>query len=260
MKQFQPFKLIEGDYSKGMLLVCDHASNALPEGYDNLGLEPSEFDRHIAYDIGAEKLAKGLAKALGVPCVLSCFSRLLIDPNRGVKDPTMVRQLSDGTIIPGNYPLSADELENRLTNFHAPYHHAVEAAMEKILQSGTVPLMFSVHTMTDRWNGEKRPWHMAWLYNQDLRMLNACMEEMADLKDLCIGLNEPYVGALNGDTVDVHCTQKGYANLLLEIRQDLVGTQKDIDEWVNRLAPILEKVNLRPDLHEVKKFGSLVGR
>lgn len=256
MREFQPFETIDGDFAKGLVLLCDHARNDLPQQYKSLGLPASEFERHIAYDIGAQGITRGLASKLNAPAVLSRFSRLLIDPNRGIDDPTLVRQLSDGTIIPGNYPLSKDELDYRIKNFHQPYHQAIDEALRQVLKAGNVPVILAVHTMTDKWNGEKRPWQMSWLYDSDVRMLDACMEQMKDMDDITIGQNEPYDGALGGDSMHVHGTLRGYAHLLLEVRQDLVSTQEGVDEWVNLLAPILEKVNHNPLMHEVKHFGS----
>lgn len=110
---FAPFDLVEGDASRGILLVCDHARRDLPQEYGTLGLPPEEFERHIAYDIGVETVTRELAALLGAPAVLAGFSRLLIDPNRGEDDPTLIRQLYDGTIITGNYPLSENERQRQ---------------------------------------------------------------------------------------------------------------------------------------------------
>src|SRR5690606_14603896 len=120
-----PYETISGDYSQGLLLIADHASRAIPQNYGRLGLEAQVFERHIAYDIGVEMLTRNLAQQLNAPAVLGGFSRLLIDPNRGEDDPTLIMQLSDGAVIPGNYPLTDQERENRLNQFYRPYHTAV---------------------------------------------------------------------------------------------------------------------------------------
>ena len=95
MQQFASHEIIEGDYQKGMILLADHAMNRLPARYGSLGLDASAFQRHIAYDIGARDLTLGLADRLGAPAVLSRFSRLLIDPNRGLDDPTLIMRISE---------------------------------------------------------------------------------------------------------------------------------------------------------------------
>lgn len=78
-----PVERIAGDPARGLLLVCEHASNAVPEDLGRLGVPEPEFSRHIAYDIGAAEVTRRLAARLGVPAVLTQFSRLIIDPNRG---------------------------------------------------------------------------------------------------------------------------------------------------------------------------------
>ncbi len=96
------FRVLPGRADAGLLIVCDHAGNAFPDGYGTLGLPEEQLRRHIAYDIGAAAITEQLARALGVPAVLTNFSRLLIDPNRGADDPTLIMRLSDGAVIPGN--------------------------------------------------------------------------------------------------------------------------------------------------------------
>ncbi|MDP2732252.1 MAG: N-formylglutamate amidohydrolase, partial [Hoeflea sp.] len=114
MSGFQPYEIIPGDPSRSMVILADHAMNRLPDEYGDLGLPAEAFRRHIAYDIGVEDVTRGICARLGIPAVLGCFSRLLIDPNRGEDDPTLIMKLSDGMVIPANHPLSGEERERRL--------------------------------------------------------------------------------------------------------------------------------------------------
>lgn len=255
-EEFEPFEIIEGDYSKGLILFCDHARNVIPEQYDNLGVQGEELERHIAYDIGAEGIFRGLAKTLGVPGVMTTYSRLLIDPNRGVDDPTLVRQLYDGTIIFGNYPLSEDELQHRIEQYFHPYHNAIKGMLARFDEENIIPSVISIHSMTDIWNGEKRPWEISVLWDNDPRFASGLLEELRQLDGLTVGDNQPYDGALGGDTMFTHCTSNGLSHALLEFRQDLVGDQNGIDRFVNLLAPIIEKLNKLPHNHEKQFFGS----
>jgi predicted N-formylglutamate amidohydrolase len=125
MQDFQAFEIIPGNLDKGCILLGDHATNRLPAEYGSLGLSPDAFQRHIAYDIGIEPLTRALAARLGVPAVMSCFSRLLIDPNRGEDDPTLIMKISDGAIIPGNHPISDEEWIRRIALFHRHHQHAL---------------------------------------------------------------------------------------------------------------------------------------
>jgi predicted N-formylglutamate amidohydrolase len=255
-EKFKPYQIIQGDISKGLILLCDHARNTLPAEYGTLGLPASELERHIAYDIGAEGVMRGLAKRLGVPGVMTTYSRLLIDPNRGVDDPTLVRQLYDGTVIPGNYPLSQDELTKRIERYFRPYHQQISKLLALAETKGVIPVIFSIHTMTDKWNGEKRPWHTSVLWDSDHRIPDMLLEELRKLPGIVVGDNEPYNGALGGDTMFTHCTQKGLAHGLIEIRQDLVSNQEGINQWVDYYAPIIEKLNGIDHNHEKKWFGT----
>src|SRR4051794_10193266 len=105
---------IDGDPRRGLILLADHARNTLPRGYGTLGLEAGQFARHIAYDIGVEDLPTGLARRLGCPALMTAFSRLLIDPNRGLDDPTLIMRISDGAIIPANAHLDEGERACRI--------------------------------------------------------------------------------------------------------------------------------------------------
>ena len=110
---YSAFEAVPGALDSGALIICDHASNAIPPGYGTLGLPREALERHIAYDIGAADVTRALAAELGAPAVLSTYSRLVIDPNRGLDDPTLVMRYSDGAIVPGNAYIDAAEIARR---------------------------------------------------------------------------------------------------------------------------------------------------
>lgn len=56
-----------------------------------------------------------------------------------------------------------------------------------------------------------------------------------------------------------HAIVNGFAHALIEIRQDLIAGRKDAVAWAERLAPIVDAINRRPDIHHVKRFGSRTG-
>lgn len=254
---FTPFEVLDGDRSKGLVLVADHAFRDLPDEYGNLGLPPSEFERHIAYDIGIETLVRELAARINAPAVMARFSRLLIDPNRGPDDPTLIRQLYDGTIIPGNYPLSPQERERRIKNFYEPYHDAVSAMIASVRSAfGAAPLVISLHSFTPFMQGQERPWHVGILWDRDWRAARFLLRMLRKEPGLVVGDNEPYDGALHGDTMYRHCTMAGLAHALIEIRQDLIVAKAGAIEWAERLAPMLDALNQQPDMHETRFFGS----
>ncbi|WP_284775766.1 N-formylglutamate amidohydrolase [Agrobacterium sp. lyk4-40-TYG-31] len=260
MSDFQPYEILEGDYDKGMVLLADHATNLLPSKYGNLGLPQAAFHRHIAFDIGIEGLTRKLAAQLGVPAVMSRFSRLLIDPNRGEDDPTLIMKISDGAIIPGNHPITPDEWNSRLNTYHRPYHNAVGKVLDRVAStSGKAPLVLSLHSYTPFWKEIARPWHAAVLWDTDHRAVRPLLAHLRAAGDILVGDNEPYDGALKGDTMYRHCMLKGVPHALLEVRQDLIGDEAGIADWGARLAPIFAAMNDDPTLHEYRQFASRTG-
>jgi predicted N-formylglutamate amidohydrolase len=246
--------------SRGLLLICDHAANALPKAYGSLGLPPHEFHRHIAYDIGAAGLTERIAEVLSAPALLTRYSRLLIDPNRGVDDPTLIMQLSDGAVVPGNARIDEVERRLRITRYYEPYHLAIEAAIDAGLEAGKPPMLFSVHSFTSAWRGVQRPWHVAVLWDKDPRLALPLFHAFQAISGIVAGNNVPYSGKLQGDTLYRHGTARGLAHVLIEVRQDLIMTPEGQAEWGDRLAQVLRNImedeELASDLHRVQHFGS----
>lgn len=257
--EFNPVEIVDGDYSCGLILLCDHARNCMPDEYGALGIDEAQLLRHIAYDIGARNVTVGLARKLGIPAVLTTYSRLLVDPNRGEDDPTVVMKIADGAVIPGNHPIAPSEMERRLRHYYRPYHEAIDRAIDRTFRAGIVPALFSIHSFTKSWRGRARPWQAALLWDRDPRFTHALLGELRAIRDLAIGDNEPYDGALKNDTLYQHGTARGLAHALIEIRQDLIGEARGVVEWVELLAPMLKRVNGLAQLHEISHFGSRTG-
>jgi predicted N-formylglutamate amidohydrolase len=239
---FRSFERVSGTSAGRLLLLCDHASNALPPEYGSLGLPADDMARHIAYDIGVRNVAMGLVTRLGGRALLSCFSRLLIDPNRGLDDPTLIMRLSDGAMIPGNRNIDEAERSRRIARFYQPYHAAIAAEIDAMLGRGVVPLIVSLHSFTPAWKSVPRPWHVGILWDADRATAQALMRGFADQDGLLVGDNEPYHGALEGDTIDTHAARRGLPHGLIELRQDLIATKSGVDEWVERVARVLEPI------------------
>ena len=236
----QPFE-IEGKHRDGRwIITCDHATNRVPDWVNggDLGLPKADMQRHIAYDIGAAGVTRHLAEALNSPALLSDFSRLVIDANRGEDDPTLIMQLYDGTIIPANRHITEAEREQRLDQLHRPYH----TAYSSLIAERHEPIICAVHSFTPQLRGRgTRPWEIGVLYASDARLampfMKACKEQ-----GWCVGDNEPYLGHLPGDSVDQHALRDGRPNVLIELRHDLIEDEAGQADWANKLAPILDNV------------------
>jgi predicted N-formylglutamate amidohydrolase len=254
--EFPASETIAGTADAGIVILCDHASNAIPAEYGQLGMAPFQLGRHIAYDIGAAGVTRGLAAALGVPAVLSTFSRLLIDPNRGRDDPTMVMRLSDRAIVPGNALIGEDEIARRVDRYYDPYHAAITTQIDACIAAGKAPVLFSIHSFTPVWHDVPRRWQVGVLWDRDPRFAVPLIEALETEGDLEVGDNEPYRGSLKGDCLHRHGTGRGLAHALIEIRQDLIADDDGVASWVERLARLVPPLMARHGLHDIVHYGS----
>ena len=256
----ETFTILGGRCDLGYVIFCDHAANAFPPGYGTLGMSPSELERHIAYDIGAAGVVRRIAAATGVPAILSHYSRLLIDLNRGPDDPTLVMRLSDGAIVPGNRHLDDTERATRIRRFYDPYHQAADRLIDGCIDAGHAPAILSIHSFTPFWKGVARPWHAAILWDKDPRLAHALLDGLRAEPALVIGDNEPYSGALCGDSMWRHGTMRGLAHAIVEIRQDLVADEAGQAEWAARLVGIMDRLmtceRVGPALRRIEHHGS----
>ena len=253
----KPYRSIEGDLRTGILILCDHAENTIPEPFANLGLRSEDLNRHIAYDLGAAPVAERLAKLLSAPALISCFSRLLIDPNRGLDDPTLIMQISDGLVVPGNAALDEAAIAARVARYYTPYHQAIERAIDAGIAAGKPPVVVSVHSFTQAWKGVPRPWSVGVLWDKDPRLALPLLEGLRTIPGILVGDNAPYTGQLKGDTLYRHGTRRGLAHALIEVRQDLILGPEGQAEWATRLAEVLRKVvRLGGPLHAIEIHGS----
>ncbi|HEX2591701.1 MAG TPA: DUF1244 domain-containing protein [Rhizomicrobium sp.] len=231
---FQP----ERSGKSRLIFVCDHASNAVPAPYGDLGLAPALFQTHIAYDIGAAAVTRALAASFAAPAVIACWSRLLIDLNRGADDPTIVMKLSDGSMIPGNRNADAGEVAHRIAAFHKPYHDAIEEEIAQARAAGIVPVLISLHSFTPQMKGVKRPWEIGVLWDRDDRLAAPLLRRFVE-SGFVTGDNEPYSGELENDCMYRHGTMHGLPHVLIEMRQDLIGSADDARAFAERMQPVL---------------------
>jgi len=243
---WKSFDIVRGAAGTGVIIICDHATNLVPPEYGMLGLDDIQLNRHIGYDIGALAVALELGRRLEATVISSRYSRLLIDPNRGEDDPTLIMQLSDGAIVPGNAVLEPAERARRIEAFHAPYHAAIAAELDAMLARGLVPAVVSIHSFTEAWRGVPRKWHAAVLWDQDPRLAVPLLRELRTRTGLEIGDNEPYSGHLRDDSVYRHATLRGLPNVLIEIRQDRIREAEGQREWGSLIAECLTAIFADP--------------
>ncbi|MCV2893735.1 N-formylglutamate amidohydrolase [Lentibacter sp. XHP0401] len=236
---YQPFEVSGAERNGPWVIACDHATNTVPPFVNggSLDLPAGDMGRHIAYDVGIKGVSLALGALLNAPVICSNFSRLVIDPNRGEDDPTLLMKLYDGTIIPANRHADEAEKTRRLEACYRPYHAALKALMDE----RTAPVLLTLHSFTPQLAGRpKRPWHVGVLHASDTRLSDPLLDLLRQNEALCVGRNQPYGGHLPGDTIDKHAITQGRHNTLVEIRNDLIQTETQQSEWAKRLAPVLQ--------------------
>ena len=236
-----PFRITGQRRPSRWLVTCDHASNRVPDwiGGGDLGIAAADMARHIAWDVGAAGLAEALAARLDAPAILSDFSRLVIDPNRGEDDPTLVMRLYDGTVVAANRTITHDGIAERLDRLYRPYH----AAYGELAAAHPARCICAIHSFTPQLYGRPaRPWHVGILYSHRDARLGPALIAACRAQGWITGDNEPYSGHLDGDSIDTHALAQGRPNVLIEVRNDLIRDAAGQEQWAARLAPVLEQV------------------
>lgn len=230
-----PFEIVNPDGRSPYVLVCEHASNLIPESYHGLGLTPSELARHIAWDIGAGTVARRVARLIDAPLILSGYSRLLIDCNRPVGAPTSIPAISETTVIPGNADLGAEARKHRADLFYWPFQRAVTAHLDQRRKNGRRAVIVGIHSFTPVFKGIMRPWHAGVLFRHSGALAEALVKALR-MPKLIIAANEPYRIDDEGDyTVPVHGEARGLDAVLVEMRQDLIADEAGAAVWAGML-------------------------
>lgn len=247
MKNHQAFEYHAPQNPSSLVILCDHASNFVPDWVNqgDLGLSREDMARHIAYDVGAYSVAKALSQKFDAHFVASCFSRLVIDPNRSENDPTLIMQVYDRSVIPANRDLAPNMRQERIEKLYRPYHEEIARVIDLASQNGDIAVI-SIHSFTHQLQGKPpRPWHIGILSADDRRLADPVIAQFEADGRYIIGDNEPYKGALAGDTMEKHCLRHGLPHILIEVRNDLIADEKGQGEWAQEifqaLKPILNK-------------------
>jgi len=229
-------EILSGDAD--ILLLCDHASNHVPEGI-KLGVRPEQLDLHIAIDIGAEPLTRALAASLDAPAILATVSRLVIDLHREPEHPDLIPSVSDGHVIPGN---ALPDRDARIASFHRPYHEALAALVDRTKPA----LLASIHSFTPRLETAhaERPWQVGILYNQDDRAARIAIDLLA-AEGLEVGDNQPYSGKLLNATLNRHGEGRGLPYLAIEVRNDLIADAAGVERWSEILTRVIAETRNR---------------
>ena len=251
-----PFELVNPNGKAPCLIVCDHASNVIPESLRDLGVDPAHRYEHIAWDIGAAVMVRHLSELFDAPAVLAGFSRLVVDCNRYLDDPNAFVETSDQVAVPGNSAMTDSERAQRVAKIYRPYHNAIEDALERFEDRNVNPAVIAVHTMTDQMRGrEARPQAFTMCWARDGRLAGPVLERLEAQGDIVVGDNVPYGMDLGEDyTVPEHAMRRGLPYLQYEVRQDLVTDDTDARAWAERLHDVSADLVADPELRTVKLY------
>jgi predicted N-formylglutamate amidohydrolase len=239
--QFPPAITINPEGRSPFVLVCDHASNRIPERYGDLGLSLSQRLEHIAWDPGALSVCQALVDLLDAPLVQSSVSRLIIDCNRDASSPELIRTLSEATVISANIAVSPEERARRIADYHAPFHLAIEQLLDQRAERGLPTVLVCMHSFTPVYLGAQRPWPIGLIHGRDTGYTQALFDALkAEDGTLNVGWNEPYA-ALNGVTLTLerHGDGRGLDATMIEIRNTEILEPAGVALWAARLARCL---------------------
>jgi predicted N-formylglutamate amidohydrolase len=215
-------------------VFADHASNRVPDWVGELGVSREDMQRHIAWDIGSEAVARGLCERLGCAGHVCGFSRLVIDANRHPAAPGLIPATSDGTDIPANRALTPDAKDARTVRLYSAYHERLRTELEA--RPGTLAL--SIHSFTPQLRGQpKRKTDVGLLVKEDEETADRFVAEMSRVApELRVEINQPYSAYDLNFTVDHNVVPLGLRHLAIELRQDHIASETGAMRMADRLA------------------------
>lgn len=238
--QFPVVKIENGRAPGPFLIVCEHASNTFPAAFGSLGLAAEAQHAHIAWDPGALGVARRLARNLDAPLVRACVSRLIYDLNRPPASPGAITARSEDYVVPGNQGLGAAERRRRTEAVYLPFHDALHGEIAGRLAAGPAPVLVTVHSFTPIWFGTPRSVEFGVIHDADPALAQAVLTEAKAHTTLDCRLNEPYSAADEvTHTLRLHATPYGLANVMLEIRNDLIADPAAETAMADLLSPVL---------------------
>lgn len=250
-----PVSILNEAGSAQLLLVGDHVSNRIPRALAGLGLDDAVLGQHVASDIGTHRLITHLSAHLDAPAVLAGYSRLVVDMNRGLEDPTLIPEVSDAIPIPGNRGLTREQRAMRIHCFFRPYRLTIDGMLHRFRARGVVPAFISIHSFTPQLaDRQPRPWQVGLMWDKDHRIARPLLENLRrHPMNLCVGDNEPYSGRHAADyTIDHHAEAAGLPHLSIETRQDLIDSEDGAEQWATILHEALRDILADPGLYRIR--------
>ena len=226
--------------TSAVVLVCEHASNRIPEGLGALGLPPEVLASHAAWDPGAEAVAQLLSQSLDAVLVNAGFSRLVYDINRPPDHEDAMRAVSEIYSIPGNTNLTAEDRQARIDTVYDPFHQHLAGLLDGFARETRAAVLVTIHTFTPVYLGKTRQVELGILHDSDARLADEMLRAAPQHTRLITLRNEPY-GPQDGvtHTLQMQALPRGILNVMIEIRNDLVVSAEQQSEVARDLASLL---------------------
>ncbi|HBS05170.1 MAG TPA: N-formylglutamate amidohydrolase [Leptospiraceae bacterium] len=214
-----------------IVITCEHASNRVPAALRHRmhrQYSSSILESHVAYDLFSALAARRLARNLGAPLLEGRWSRLCIDLNRSLSNPSVWSRIAS--------QMTKAERESWI-KYHMEYRARAEAAIRKASIRSQV-LHISVHSFTPVLKGQSRNCDIGWLYDpsrkgevQYARWFQRQLRESG----WKVRRNYPYRGIADGHTTHLRnlFVEDKYIGLELELNQSL---EKDVLKVVDHLS------------------------
>lgn len=236
-----PYDIINAGGDPRIILICEHAGDVVPRKLNLLGMDPEDYKCHYAVDIGVRDVTRYLSGLLNVPAILGNYSRLVVDLNRAVDHPTTFAPTGEGKPVPGNINITAEDKAQRLQEIYEPYHQALSGILDRVISSGTTPVVVSIHSFTPKFFNFVRPWEIAFLHSDDARLSHAMIGYFKRL-GYQVGDNEPYDHRIaRGGSVNRHAGLRRLPHTMVEYRNDMISNDKDAFFWAKLLADGLQE-------------------
>jgi predicted N-formylglutamate amidohydrolase len=224
-----------------ILITCEHASNQIPKKYTHLFTGMKQIlNSHRGWDIGALFLTKKISTALKVPYFPGLTSRLVVELNRSLTNPSL---FSSFTKI-----LSQAEKKELLEVHYFPFRTGIEKEIRDKIEKKAPVIHIAIHSFTPKLNGIARETDIGVLYDPKRpREKHWARQFKASFANspLRVRLNYPYRGTSDG--FPTYLRDKFPLN-------DYIGIELEVNQaWLDKKKELFVKLHLKQLIEAIKK-------
>jgi predicted N-formylglutamate amidohydrolase len=229
-----------------LILSCEHGGNSVPALYKKYFLNRNWLLRtHRGWDPGALSVAKNLKRTLQIPLVFSETSRLLVDLNRELHDPTLF-----SVVTAGLHPSTKNLI---LKKHFEPYYQRLRALVLSQIKQGQV-LHLSIHSFTPVRLGVRRETDLGLLFHKGDKVAEQfCKELRLQLNEIHpqwqVDFNKPYradgTGIMLALKKDLRLQfGKPYSGVYIEVNQKHLKSPAKTSFVADQLALAIRNLNI----------------